>query len=55
MLLQIHDELVFEIPTGSSAAFVPLLRSEMESAFDLRVPLKVDIAIGPNWLDLEDI
>src|SRR5262249_26285563 len=53
MLLQIHDELVFEAPEGEIAGLADLVRREMTTALDLSVPLKVDLAAGPNWLDVE--
>ena len=55
MLLQIHDELVFEVPESDLDSLVILVRQEMESALELDVPLVVDCQSGPNWLDLEDI
>jgi DNA polymerase-1 len=55
MLLQIHDELVFEAPDGEIAGLAELVRREMTGALDLSVPLKVDLASGPNWLDVEPI
>lgn len=51
MLLQIHDELVFETPESEAESLKQLVKSGMESAFTLDVPLTVDIAIGDNWLD----
>ena len=51
MLLQIHDELIFEVPQDNADEFVSVVRPEMESALDLTVPLKTDISIGENWLD----
>ena len=53
ILLQVHDELVIELPAGERAAVVPLVRETMESAHQLDVPLKVDVEIGLNWFDLE--
>ncbi len=55
MLLQIHDELVFEVPENQLESLVALVRKEMESALDLDVPLLVDCAAGPNWLEIEEI
>jgi DNA polymerase-1 len=55
MLLQIHDELVFECPRNHVGSLVDIIRDEMEHAMPLRVPLVVDVAAGPNWLDLETI
>ncbi len=49
ILLQIHDELVFEAPEGQAEAVRDFVVSEMESAFDLKVPLKVDSAISADW------
>ena len=51
MLVQIHDELLFEAPDDAAEAQAEIVRSEMEGAMQLRIPLKVDIGIGPNWLD----
>jgi len=53
MLLQVHDELVFEVPLEELDAVVPLVRRSMESAYVLSVPLKVDVEVGPNWRDME--
>jgi DNA polymerase-1 len=53
MLLQIHDELVFEAPAAEIPRLAELIRFEMTRALDLKVPLKVDIASGDNWLDVE--
>jgi DNA polymerase-1 len=55
MLLQIHDELVFETPEEETGLLADLVRREMVTALDLTVPLKVDLAAGPNWLDVEPI
>lgn len=51
MLLQIHDELVFEVPEADADGLVDLVREEMVNAFDLAVPLVVDASIADNWLD----
>ena len=51
MLLQIHDELVFECPAADTNSLIELVRSEMETALPLSVPLEIDIATGDNWLD----
>ena len=51
MLLQVHDELVFEVPPGEVAAMSQLVREHMENVVALRVPLVVDIGVGPNWLE----
>jgi DNA polymerase I len=55
MLLQIHDELVFEVPADQTADIGRLVREEMEGAMSLSVPVKVDLSAGPNWLDVETI
>jgi DNA polymerase-1 len=56
MLLQIHDELVFEAPPGEAQETAALVRQEMTAALhaQLQVPLKVDVGLGPNWLDPEE-
>jgi DNA polymerase-1 len=51
MLLQVHDELVFEVPEAETGAATALVREEMEAAFPLRVPLRVDLGNGRNWAD----
>ena len=50
MLLQVHDELVFEVPEAEEQQMSELVRREMEQAADLRVPLVVDMGSGCNWL-----
>jgi len=50
MILQIHDELVFEAPESNSAEYAKMITAEMSSAMTLDVPLKVDTAIGKSWL-----
>jgi len=51
MLLQIHDELVLEIPETEVDAMAKLVTHEMEHAMTLDVPLEVEPAWGPNWFD----
>ena len=51
MLLQVHDELVFDVLKTELDALTPLIRNEMESAHQLSVPLVVDISSGNNWLE----
>ena len=51
MTLQVHDELVFEVPEGEEKAVGPLVREAMEGAADLAVPLVVNLGFGPNWAD----
>ena len=55
MLLQIHDELVFECPESEVERLAIAVREAMTRALALDVPLKVDIAVGPNWLDVVGI
>ena len=50
MLLQIHDELVFESPQSEAEDHARIVKEVMESAMDLRVPLKVEVGMGPDWL-----
>jgi DNA polymerase-1 len=53
MLLQIHDELVFEFPPPEREPLERLVREEMSAAADLAVPLKVDVKTGRNWAECE--
>jgi len=55
MLLQIHDELVFECPDAELTALTGVVRDAMTTALNLDVPLKVDLAAGPNWLDVKSV
>jgi DNA polymerase-1 len=55
MLLSVHDELVFESPPEEVPKLAAAVREEMVGAMALSVPLKVDVAAGPNWLDVEDV
>jgi len=50
MILQVHDELVFELPAADADRHAEWIERHMAGALELDVPLKVDIAIGPNWL-----
>jgi len=53
MTLQVHDELVFEVPEREVETMKPLVREHMEEAHALAVPLQVEIGVGPNWRDME--
>jgi DNA polymerase I len=53
MILQVHDELLFEAPAKEKAALEKLVRQEMEGVYKLAVPLVVEICSGPNWRDLD--
>jgi DNA polymerase-1 len=55
MLLSVHDELVFEAPPKEVPKVAALVREEMIGAMELSVPLRVDVAAGPNWLDVDDV
>jgi DNA polymerase I len=54
LLLQVHDELVLEVPEAEVAAIRPLVVETMSGAFDLDVPLKVEASVGRNWLELKE-
>jgi DNA polymerase-1 len=49
MIMQVHDELVFEVPSSEREEVMDLVRKEMEGVIKLNVPLRVDIASGMNW------
>ena len=53
MILQVHDELLFEAPIKERKALETLVKEEMESVHKLAVPLVVEIGVGPNWRDLD--
>ena len=50
MLLQVHDELVFDIYNPELEELKTLIKSEMENAYKLDVPLDVEVGVGENWL-----
>ena len=53
MILQIHDELVFEVPPHEAQRLIKLAKEAMESAVVLQVPLKVDFKVGFNLAQME--
>lgn len=53
LVLQIHDELLVECPAERATEVAAVVREEMERAMELRVPLKVDVGCGKNWLEVE--
>jgi DNA polymerase-1 len=53
MTLQVHDELVFEVPEAEVDTMQSLVREHMEKVHALAVPLQVEMGVGPNWRDLE--
>jgi DNA polymerase-1 len=55
MLLQVHDELLFEVPEGEAAALAKLVKSEMEAVYKLDVPLVTDVKAGDNWRDMSAV
>jgi len=55
MLLQVHDELVFEIKEGKEQEYIPKIKMIMESVYKLKVPIVVEAKVGQNWLDMEKI
>jgi len=55
MILQVHDELVFEAPDDEADTVAALARQVMSQAYELTVPLKVDVEVGSNWRDMETV
>jgi DNA polymerase-1 len=55
MVLQVHDELLFEVPEKELEAVAPVIKAKMEGALDLDVPLTAALKAGPNWHDVERI
>lgn len=55
MILQVHDELIFEVPPQEIAGLIVILRECMEHAVELDVPLKIDVNVGFNWYDMERV
>ena len=51
LLLQVHDELVFEVPPDEWEELQPQIQSIMESAVQLSLPLVVDVRAGQNWME----
>jgi DNA polymerase-1 len=49
MILQVHDELVFEVAPGEVDSLTALVREKMEGVLPLGVPLRVDVGVGANW------
>jgi DNA polymerase-1 len=49
--LQVHDELVFEVPAAEADAHAQWIKKEMTEAIRLAVPLKVDVMIGTSWME----
>jgi DNA polymerase I len=53
MILQVHDELLFEAPESESEAVAELVQKEMEGVYELAVPLVAEVCVGANWRDME--
>lgn len=53
LLLQVHDELVFEVPPQEWEELQPIIKSAMEGAVELSVPFEVDVRVGQNWMDAQ--
>jgi len=51
MMLQVHDELLLEVPEGEIEPTRDAVREEMEAVYPLAVPLVVDIGVGKNWVE----
>lgn len=51
MLLQVHDELVFDVFKPELNEFMSMVKNQMENAFEIKVPLTVDVNYGLNWLE----
>src|SRR5262245_23860353 len=55
MTLQVHDELVLEVPTGEIASVARMVREVMQGVHPLSVPLVADLKAGPNWLEMSKV
>jgi DNA polymerase-1 len=55
MTLQVHDELLFDVPSNELSEIAPLVKQTMEQVADLSVPLVADCRVGPNWRDLDPV
>jgi DNA polymerase-1 len=53
MTLQVHDELVFEVPLAEVETMRELVRDKMENVYELKVPIVADVGVGKNWRDME--
>ncbi|MGI6487802.1 MAG: DNA polymerase I [Syntrophomonadaceae bacterium] len=53
MILQVHDELIFDVPVEELGEVAPLVKHCMENAYQLKVPLEVDLKVGPDWYNME--
>ena len=55
LILQVHDELVFELPKSEIKKINEIARDKMENVISLKVPIKVRMKIGKDWLDMKDL
>jgi len=55
MILQVHDELIFETPLEEKCEMVNLIREKMSSAVQLSIPLKIDIKAGEDWGEMDSL
>jgi DNA polymerase-1 len=55
MILTVHDELVFEVPPAEQDRLIEVVPELMASVYALKVPLQVDLKLGPNWQDMERV
>lgn len=55
MIMQVHDELIFEVPENELAHYCALIKNQMQSAVKLRVPLLVSAKAGPSWYELKKL
>ncbi|OIO39242.1 MAG: DNA polymerase I [Candidatus Omnitrophica bacterium CG1_02_49_16] len=55
MILQVHDELLFEVPNDELKDLIALVTQEMQGAVLFKVPIKVSVKAGPNWLDMVEV
>jgi DNA polymerase-1 len=54
MILTVHDELLFEVPSARAEEFSEIARDKMQGAAVLKVPLTVDVGVGENWKDAKE-
>ncbi|MCX5680164.1 MAG: DNA polymerase I [Candidatus Omnitrophica bacterium] len=55
MIMQVHDELVFDVPKGEIDKIWRIIKEGMEKVIELKVPIEAHIEMGPNWLDMEKV
>jgi len=55
MVLQVHDELVFDVPESEVERLVPLVQETMEQAFEMDVPLEAEVRVGKDWCTAQPV